>query len=148
MGGNKGLAVAVLIVIILGAVVFIMRGQRRAGDAPDWVMDQEVQLITAEQPFETETYRLREIHGVPVDSDTGYRRIGGQLWATPMVCATSDLRGDPHRIPAPPRPHQDPQDYEELGPDDVIEDPEDEPYECPICGEEANPMLLEMRRFR
>ena len=148
MGGNKAIAAAVLVVVILVAVIVLVRQQTGTAVVPDWVLDQEQTLILAEEPFTEETYVYRNIMNTPIDQDTGYRRIGGKLWASPMTCATSEMRGDPHRIPAPPRPIREPVEYDEE--EEYLEEEDDlaEPYPCPICGREANPEVLDMMRMR
>lgn len=143
MGGNKAVAGAVLVIIILGAVFFIVKDRTGSGGPPDRVLNQQVELITAEQPYETETFRLGDIRDAAVDDETGYRRIDGKLWASPMTCATSALKGDPHKIPAPPSPQDEAEDYDPADPETMMEDPASQPYKCPICGEEANQLALE-----
>lgn len=143
MGGNKAVVAAVLIVVILVAVILIVRTSSGRATVPQWVLDQEQTLITAEQPFEEKTYRYGDIMNTPIDQDTGYRRIGGKLWASPMECASSVLDGEPHRIPVPPRPVREQPDIE--AEDEFFEEEEDiaQPYPCPICGKEANPEIVD-----
>lgn len=137
------MAAVVLIVVILGAVIIIVRQQAGAPDVPDRILDQPVTYVLAEPPWTVEEFRFGDIRGNPVDEETGYRIIDGKKWGSAMVCATSDLEGDPHMIPARPRsPFADEDLEDEML--DMIDD-ETEPYECPICGEEANEEALDIR---
>lgn len=127
------IAAATLVVLVA-----LGRMQARTPSIPNWVFEQEQTLITAEPPFEEKTFRYGDIIKAPIDPDTGYRRMGGKLWATPMECARSVLDGNPHKIPI--QPH-----IVRLAPV-----PEDEdifkPYPCPICAGEANPEVVDFGR--
>lgn len=136
MGGNKAIAAAVLIVVILGAVVIIVKQQGGSATAPDRVLDRKVSFVLAEEPWTVKEFRYGDIQDKPIDEETGYRIIDGKKWGSAMVCASSDLEGDPHMIPVPPRSRTEDEDVDE-DTMNVVDDM-DRPYECPICGKEAN----------
>lgn len=117
----------------------VAREAQRGQQVPEWVLETEQTLILSEMPFEERTFKYGDIMNTPIDRETGYRRIEGKLWASPMECASSVIDGNPHRIPAPPRPMIAPGE-EGYG----VEEEGAKPYPCPVCGKEANPELVPM----
>jgi len=132
VGGNKVIAVVVLIIVILGAIIVIVRQSTGRDDVPQWVLDQEVKLISAEQPYEVKKFRQGDIMDVEIDKATGYRVIDGKKWAGIHTCVSCGKQ-----IPVKAREIKDePLEGPEMEPPPIEEF---ESYTCPLCGKEANP---------
>jgi len=138
MEGNKVIAASVLIVIILCSIVFTVKRQFESPRIPDWVLEQQHRLILAKSPWTIKEFTYRLIRKCPIDSETGYRVIDGELWAQPMRSAeASEKAKSDVWIPIRPRPVQS-----EVKPDEDYA----APYKCPRTGMEANPIAWEAKK--
>jgi hypothetical protein len=122
---------------LLSAVKAALEGQdlrigAPAGDAPVWVAEQRVTLITANPPYRVQEFRLGDVRGSlmppPKETDAaGYGRrptywIEAQAWTRPMRCAAcgQDI----------PRPSASAHDWAREGMNPPV---------CPLCSKTCLP---------
>ena len=96
MGGKKIAAVVVLVLIVLGAVGYMIWGQGKPAPPPE-VMQKTAERIQASEPFEVRAFSNADWAKASVDPATSYRKIDGKLWAEKVACISCS-----EAIPAAP----------------------------------------------
>ena len=127
-GGKKIAFAVVLIVVIVGALAWILSRSGVGGlggpTPPAWVLDQQIEKID-KASLETQTLKLREWNKLGPDKDGLYKNKAGQYaMTTPMSCGACGVK-----IPAPAMPAE----TAEKGGPEAREKWEKE-QKCPKCG--------------